>query len=478
MAENTTSTPEMPITGGNNSTIPATNQTTTTSNSTYDYIIAGAGPAGLIAVGRFTESGASVLLIERGVYDVPALGYYLLSMVDGSTYCTDTASQGGGSMTTALMFAKPQDADFNDKWPADWKAKDPHISTEPWNIHNYGSGGPVKTYLPLVQDLTNLNLMLNTKVIRAVRNGTWVSGVEVEKQDGNREIIEVTPNTGKVLLAAGALSTPRTLFYIGISPAIQIKKVPASVKLPSSAQWIHFPVGERPKDHPIITLNLSTNSSFATLDSTAFTSAGNDSISIVILDTAGNNTQFSGSPWLQTQGDIDSYDIFLDRVTQMSNKPGSGLAIQLSDRSNASAGITGAELLADLNSTLVTGAHYVGTAKMGNDDGRIGNGISVVDIDTKVYGTDNLLVVDASMHPDLPTGNTQAIVMVAAEKAVEKILALDGLTIGDGVRNGTADISRGGKTGLEPRSRPHSRPLRCGPGYMAHYGHSLIQRKT
>jgi cellobiose dehydrogenase (acceptor) len=32
-------------------------------------------------------------------------------------------------------------------------------------------------------------------------------------------------------------------------------------------------------------------------------------------------------------------------------------------------------------------------------------------------------VTDASMHPDLPTGNTQAIVMVAAEAAVSKILA-------------------------------------------------------
>jgi len=48
----------------------------------------------------------------------------------------------------------------------------------------------------------------------------------------------------------------------------------------------------------------------------------------------------------------------------------------------------------------------------------------VVDTDTKVYDTDNLFVVDASMHPDLPTGNTQAIVMVAAEAAVARILAL------------------------------------------------------
>lgn len=47
-----------------------------------------------------------------------------------------------------------------------------------------------------------------------------------------------------------------------------------------------------------------------------------------------------------------------------------------------------------------------------------------MDLDTKVYGTDNLFVVDASFHPDLPTGNTQAIVMVAAEAAAKKVLAV------------------------------------------------------
>ncbi|KAK8073953.1 Cellobiose dehydrogenase [Apiospora phragmitis] len=71
---------------------------------------------------------------------------------------------------------------------------------------------------------------------------------------------------------------------------------------------------------------------------------------------------------------------------------------------------------------------------MGLDDGRKANGTAVVDTNTKVYGTDNLFVVDASMHADLPTGNTQAIVMVAAEHAAAKILALGG-----GVANNTAN---------------------------------------
>jgi len=63
------------------------------------------------------------------------------------------------------------------------------------------------------------------------------------------------------------------------------------------------------------------------------------------------------------------------------------------------------------------------SAKLRTDSGLEG-GEAVVDLDTKVYGTENLFVVDASIHADLPTGNTQAIVMVVAERAAERILVL------------------------------------------------------
>lgn len=65
----------------------------------------------------------------------------------------------------------------------------------------------------------------------------------------------------------------------------------------------------------------------------------------------------------------------------------------------------------------------MGSAKVSTDDGRT-SGEAVVDLDTKVQGMDNLFVVDASIHADLPTGNTQGIVMGVAEKAAQKILAL------------------------------------------------------
>jgi cellobiose dehydrogenase (acceptor) len=67
--------------------------------------------------------------------------------------------------------------------------------------------------------------------------------------------------------------------------------------------------------------------------------------------------------------------------------------------------------------------HWMGTAKLGTDDGRTG-GTSVVDTNTKVYGTDNLFVVDASIFPGMPSTNPSALIVIASERASERILAL------------------------------------------------------
>lgn len=68
----------------------------------------------------------------------------------------------------------------------------------------------------------------------------------------------------------------------------------------------------------------------------------------------------------------------------------------------------------------------MGTAKMGTDDGRKDGGTAVVDTDTKVYGTENLFVVDASIFPGMTTGNPSAMIVIAAEQAAERILKLRG----------------------------------------------------
>jgi cellobiose dehydrogenase (acceptor) len=119
------------------------------SNSTYDYIVVGGGPAGLITSQRLTETGRSVLLIERGLastastggkrfvpwnesltyYDVPGVFESLPSATLGEGYCKDTAAVagcilGGGGSVNGMAFIHPPSWDFDDNWPAGWKWSD------------------------------------------------------------------------------------------------------------------------------------------------------------------------------------------------------------------------------------------------------------------------------------------------------------------------------------------------------------------
>ncbi|KAM5347789.1 hypothetical protein ACJ41O_007613 [Fusarium nematophilum] len=563
-------TPVTPGTGGGsnttvpgNSTIPAP----TTSNVTYDVIVVGGGPAGIIAAERLAETGVSVLLIERGPantvalgssqalswndtltpYDIPALGSSMTSL-SGTKFCSDTASTagcllGGSSSINGLNFIHPPEHDWQ-RWPKGWnwadvseaasrlyernpgstspsddgKHYDDHAykvlsgylnadgwseidsieepnkkhkiySRPSWSIKDNLRAGPARTYMPFAQELPNFTLKLDTKVIQTIRTGSTITGVLTAASNGSRQIIKLKTG-GKVVLAAGAMSTPRLLWNSGIgrSDALAIVKGSASrtgVTLPAEADWIDLPVGHHLQDHAQVMLQFNTKANFSAykfndiasapveadldlyyqgsgpitqaaqrmhlwtsaegadgrtryLQGTAsamasgvitvrtFLTHGTTTVGELGITAAGN-TVLNTKPWLIDQEDRKAMSDFVQWWLDLTSGSNSTL-------SYVTPGATPEDIIA---SKMISGDHWVGSAKMGVDDGRNGNGTAVVDLDTKVYGTDNLFVVDASIHPDLPTGNTQSIIMITAEHAAEKI---SGVKVGAG--NSTAVTPR------------------------------------
>lgn len=462
-------------------------------------------------------------------YDVPALGSSL-SAIPGTKICSDTASMagcllGGSSSINGENFIHPPAHDF-ENWPAGWSWDDvsdaadrlysrnpgttqpsadgkyyddmaydvvsSYLDTEgwtnvdsiktpnekkmvysrpAWSITNNLRAGPARTYMPFAEQLDNFTLQLGTKVIQVKRTGSSVTGVLVELEDGSRQLINLNAG-GKVVLAAGALSTPRILWNSGIGKSDALKIVQGGttgVELPAETDWIDLPVGHGLKDHAQAPLQFTTSSNYTaykfgdiaaspvqtdvdlyaqgsgvltqaaqrmhlwtTINGTdgveryvqgtvssmkdgtvtvkTFLTHGTTSVGELGI-TAGGNTVLNVKPWLADAADKAAFESFIQWWMDITAAGNSSMAL--------AAGSTPESILTD---SLISGDHWVGTTKMGTDDGRT-NGSAVVDTDTRVYGTDNLFVVDASIHPDLPTGNTQAIIMVVAEHAAEKIAA-------------------------------------------------------
>jgi len=79
--------------------------------------------------------------------------------------------------------------------------------------------------------------------------------------------------------------------------------------------------------------------------------------------------------------------------------------------------VSDAEVDTYIRNTATSLYHPVGTCKMGNDPQ------AVVDSELRVHGIAGLRVVDASIMPNIISGNTNFPTMMIAEKIAEKIIA-------------------------------------------------------
>ncbi|RYO77007.1 hypothetical protein DL764_010257 [Monosporascus ibericus] len=342
-------------------------------------------------------------------------------------------------------------------------------------------GGPARTYLQTALARNNFHLQTGARVKYINQVGGAASGVVAEV--GNTTHTASLASKGRIILSAGALLSPQILMYSGIGPEGVLQNLASASFTPyvSPSQWVVNPdVGEGlfdnpntfvelsgptirsytysyadppPRDRDLYLSSRSGPYAFAsqtavffgyvpqgngsrigvqgTIGSSGFGDyTDNNTITLNVYGTSGlysssrvvlsgDNFTAGPGPGLYYADERDGMSIaaFIHDIFQA--LPAS------SPESPAADGLTPLNIARDstveeIYTYITTWSTYaVGAVNHWSSSCRIGK---CVDADTKVLGTENIYVVDASVLPPLSV-NPQFGAMVAAEKGAERILA-------------------------------------------------------
>lgn len=327
---------------------------------------------------------------------------------------------------------------------------------------------------PLRHD-AQLTLVTGAQVEEVLFDGTCASGVRY-RQDGQPQQARASR---EVILAAGAYQTPKLLMLSGIGPQEQLKQHGITVRhaLPG--------VGKNLQDHYEVPVVASTRGAFGYYGQDRGWPMVKAGLQYLLfksgpVTTTGVETcaffdplDFTATPTIQM---FCVPTVYLDRDV-MGADPGDGVTVNslllrpkatgevtLRDNNASSLPVIDTQIFGhpdDLARTLAgfrfarqvlaaapiremvnqeifpgaevtsddaigahcrrmvkTGYHPVGTCRMGHDD----DPLAVLHDDLRVRGVQRLRVVDASMMPNIISGNTNAVVMAVAHRAAELVL--------------------------------------------------------
>lgn len=351
----------------------------------------------------------------------------------------------------------------------------PAVGVRQYTIRQGRRHSAYKAFIEPVRQRPNLDILSNAHVTRVLLEGQEASGVEV-LHDGQRRAILAAR---EVILSAGAIASPQLLLLSGIGEAAQLQRHGIAVRheLPgvgrnlqdhwyASFAWRctadssvnhrlsglrkylegaryllthggYLALGAAPVtaytrsevDGPVdlqLSLNPMSFSASASGEVAADAYPG-ISASVVLLSphSRGHLELASADPlqapllhpnYFSDERDVRRHLAGLRQLRQIVQAPPLGQRVIEEVRPGAQCA-SDEQLFDYLKRCGGTGWHPVGTCKMGHDPS------AVVDTRLRVHGVGRLRVIDASIMPVIPTGNTNAPCIMIGEKGADLIRA-------------------------------------------------------